>query len=73
MPAKAFLFKTKSHTGFFSCTRCTVQGYNICLEEFVFLIQNVLEELMMIFLIKFNDNNCDDITETLDIPSLDIV
>lgn len=25
-PAKAFLLKVKSHSGFFSCTRCTVEG-----------------------------------------------
>lgn len=25
-PAKSFLLSTKSHTGFFSCTRCTVKG-----------------------------------------------
>lgn len=26
VPAKAFLLKTKGHTGFYSCSRCSVQG-----------------------------------------------
>lgn len=25
-PAKAFLMKVKGHSGFFSCTRCTIEG-----------------------------------------------
>ena len=25
-PAKAFLMKVKSHSGFSSCTRCTIEG-----------------------------------------------
>ncbi|RZF46995.1 hypothetical protein LSTR_LSTR011858 [Laodelphax striatellus] len=29
MPAKAFVLKIKGHTGFFSCTRCTVEGKSI--------------------------------------------
>lgn len=75
MPAKSFLLKTKSHTGFFSCTRCTVQGQyllrRVCFpntecprrthDDFVNKIQRQYH------------SNCDDTTEILNIPSLDIV
>lgn len=29
-PAKAFVLKVKGHTGFYSCTRCTIEGEYVC-------------------------------------------
>lgn len=74
-PAKAFLLLTKSHTGFFSCTRCTVKGKylhkRVCFSD--------LE------CSKHNHNNCvhqiqrqyhsadGKISEILNIPGLDVV
>jgi len=74
-PAKAFLLKTKSHTGFFSCTRCTVQGKyllrRVCFpelkcskrthEDFVNQVQRQYHS---------TDGN---ISEILNIPRIDVV
>lgn len=44
LPAKSFILKTKGHTGFFSCTRCTIEGVYSDI-EFVFLVLILPKEL----------------------------
>jgi hypothetical protein len=73
-PAKSFLLKTKGHTGFFSCSRCTIEG--IYFENRVcFPGTNFIKRTHSDFLLRINDeyhvtNSISLITE---IPHLDII
>lgn len=74
-PAKAFLLKTKSHTGFFSCTRCTVQGKyllrRVCFPE---LKCSKRTHVDFVNQVQRQYHSTDgNISEILNIPSIDVV
>jgi len=74
-PAKAFLLKTKSHTGFFSCTRCTVQGKyvlrRVCFPE---LKCSKRTHVDFVNKVQRQYHSTDgNITEILNIPGIDVV
>lgn len=74
-PAKAFLLKTKSHTGFFSCTRCTVQGKylfrRVCFPE---LKCSKRTHVDFVNQVQRQYHSTDgNFTEILNIPGIDVV
>lgn len=73
-PARAFLLKTKSHTGFFSCGRCTVKGKyvsrRVCFPDLQFskrTHEDFVRKLQRQYHIV------DSTTEIINIPHFDIV
>lgn len=70
--AKSFLLKTKGHTGFYSCSRCTVQG--IFLQRRVcFPNLNCLKRTRSDFINKINEEHHINVNELINISGIDII
>lgn len=73
-PAKSFILKTKSHNGFYSCTRCNIEGFylnnRVCFPDIEFTKKNHL---------NFLNRTCEEyhVTESVsvltELPEIDMV
>ncbi|CAI6377752.1 unnamed protein product [Macrosiphum euphorbiae] len=74
-PAKSFLLNTKSHCGFYSCTRCTVKGKYL-MRRVCFPKLNCSKRTHEDFVGKIQrqyHNDKHQVTEILNIPNFDVV
>jgi len=72
-PARAFVLKTKTHTGFYSCARCTVKGQylmrRVCFPNLQCSIRTHED-----FISKSQRQyHRDDVTKIISIPNFDVV
>lgn len=71
-PAKSFLLKTKGHTGFYSCSRCTVQGKfiqrRVCFPDL-----DCSKRTHSDFVNTINEEHHISDTELINIPGIDII
>jgi len=72
-PARAFVLKTKTHTGFYSCARCTVKGQYlmrlVCFPNLRCSIRTHED-----FISKSQRQyHSDDVTKIISIPNVDVV
>jgi len=74
VPAKAFILKTKGHTGFYSCSRCSVQG-TFLLRRVCFPDLECSKRSHQDFLNKIQEqyHTSGQITNIINIPGVDVV
>lgn len=76
-PAKSFLLKIKGHSGFFSCTRCHIEGDYLCNRVcFPYSHQKMTSRTHANYLLKVDEDhhtNSDKISIIVDIPGINVV
>lgn len=76
-PAKSFILKVKGHTGFFSCTRCTIEGEHVNRRTCFPYSQSKSTEKTHLDYINASDEdyhtNCDNISNLSELENLDLV